>query len=183
MMEGKAMNSLHDANENQAPESGWLWTQGGGEGLLRVLEFAGLPVPGDGLVISPPSGGTLTVWADGRYEFAPSVHEGSPDGEEPVSTFYGYVAEDLYCEIVAGSFVLARAEDSPDLIQGFQAWSLPELLDTAADALLAADASDGAGSFGHDPGDFTSHLDAASHDSLDPALDDLTRLILDSHHA
>lgn len=168
------MNSLHDANESQAPESGWLWTQGGGEGLLRVLEFAGLPVPEDGLVISPPSGGTLTVWADGRYEFAPSVHEGSPDGEEPVSTFYGYVAEDLYCEIVAGSFVLARAEDSPDLMQDFQAWSLPQLLDTAA--LLTAEASDGAGFAEHDPAQFSSLA------GPDPALDDLTRLILDSHH-
>lgn len=176
------MNTLHGASENQVLESWWLWAQGGGDGLLRVLEFAGLPVPEGGLAVSPPTGGTLTVWPDGRYEFAPSAQEGSSDAAEPVSTFYGYMAEDLYGEIVAGSFMLALGADSPDLMQDFQAWSLPELLDNAAEALLTTDASDGAGSFGHDPSNFASHLDAASHDSLDPALDDLTRLILDSHH-
>lgn len=177
------MNTQHDADESRALESGWLWTPGGGDGLLRVLEFAGKPVPDDGLPVSLPSGGTLTVWLDGRYEFAPSAHEDSPDAQEPVSTFYGYVAEDLYGEIVAGSFVLALGEDVPDPMHGFQAWSLPELLDSAADALLAAEASGGAGLFGPGGPDLLSHVDAAIFASLDPDLDDLTRLILDSHHS
>jgi len=182
-MEGTAMNSLHDAKENQAPESGWLWAQGGGEGLLRLLEFAGLPVPEGGLAVSPPTGGTLTVWPDGGYEFAPLAREDSAETEEPVSTFYGYVAENLYGEIVAGSFVLALGEDSPDLMQDFQAWSLPELLDNAAEALLGAEASDVAKFFGHGASDFASPDDTSTHASIDPALDDLTRLILDSQQS
>lgn len=167
------MNTLQIADANTSP-AGRLWAHGGEEGLIRVFEFAGLPVPEDGLSVSPPTGGTLTVWPDGRYEFAAPAHEDSPDAQDAVSTSYAYMAEDLYGEIVAGSFMLALGEDSPDLMQDFQAWSLPHLLDTAA--LLTAEASDGAGLAEHDPAQFSSLA------GPDPALDDLARLILDSHH-
>jgi hypothetical protein len=183
MIEGAAMNSHHDAYGNHSPEKGQLWAQGEGEVMLRVLEFAGLPVPEGGLAISPPTGGVLTVWPDGRYEFAPLAHEDSAETTEPISIFYGYVGEDLYGETVAGSFVLARGEDSPNLMQDFQAWSLPELLDKAAEALLAAEASDEAEFFGHGDPDFASHADAAIHASIDLSLDDLSRLILDSQQS
>ena len=168
------MNTLQIADANNSPAAGRLWAHGGEEALMRVIEFAGLPVLEDGLEVSPPTGGALTVWPDGRYEFVPPMHEGSPAAQDAVSTSYGYMAEDLYGEIVAGSFVLALGEDNLDLMQDFRAWSLSQLLDTAA--LLTADASDGAGFADHDPAQFSILA------SLDPALDDLTRLILDSHH-
>lgn len=170
------MNTLQIGDANNSPAAGRLWAHGGEEALMRVIEFAGLPVPEDGLEINPPTGGALTVWPDGRYEFVPPIHEGSAAAQDAVSTSYGYMAEDLYGEIVAGSFVLALGEDVPDPMHDFQAWSLPELLDSAADALLAAEASGGAGLAGHDLAEFSNLA------SLDPALDDLTRLILDSHH-
>lgn len=168
------MNTLQIANDNKSPVAGRLWSHDGQEDVLRVLEFAGQPVPEDGLALSPPTGGALTVWPDGRYEFAAPAHEDSPDAQDAVSTSYGYMAEDLYGEIVAGSFMLPMGEDNLDLMQDFRAWSLPQLLDTAA--LLTADASGGAGLADHDPAQFSSLA------GLDPALDDLTRLILDSHH-
>lgn len=168
------MNIQSGADVSRILESGQLWAQDEGEALLRVVEFASLPVPDDGLRVRPPCGGTLTVWPDGSYEFVPAS-EDSRGSEQPISTYYGYVAEDLYGEAVTGTFVLARAEDSPDSMHDFQAWSLPEMLDNAA-ALLLEDAPGGAGDSGYDA-DLATRLD-----SLDPALDDLARLILDSHH-
>lgn len=55
--------------------------------MLRVLEFAGMPVPENGLVVSPPFGGMLTVWQDGRYEFAAQLVGEAAEMQEPVSTF------------------------------------------------------------------------------------------------
>lgn len=177
------MNTQRDVDESRAPESGWLWTPGGGDGLLRVLEFAGRPVPEEGLPVSIPSGGMLTVRPDGRYEYAVPAHEGSPDAGAPVSTFYGYVAEDLYGEVVAGSFVLALGEDVPDPMHDFQAWSLPELLDGAVGALLGGDAPELPEFFGPAVSEGAVHAESAGLASPDPGLDDLTRLILDSNHS
>jgi hypothetical protein len=103
----------------------------------------------------------------------------SAEVQEPVSTFYGYVAEDLYGEIVAGSFVLPGGDDSPALMHGFQAWSLPELMDVdgAAEALLHGGYFDTQDYFAHAVPD-GHHIDTLT--GPDPGLDDLTRLILDS---
>ena len=173
------MNSHQNEYASHPAEKGRLWGQGEGDALFRVLEFAGMPVPENGLVVSPPFGGVLTIWPDGRYEFAPQ-QEGEPSGmQEPISTFYGYMAEDLYGEIVAGSFVLAGGDERPDLMQDFQAWSLPELMDVdgAAEALLHGGYFDTQDYFAHDVPD-GHHIDALTGPDL--GIDDLTRLILDS---
>lgn len=168
----------------QPAQRGQLWAQGEGDALLRVLEFSGVPVPEDGLVVSPPSGGALTVWPNGMYEFTPQPEAEPLVAQDPVSTFYGYVAEDLYGEIVAGSFVLAGGEDSSDLMQDFQAWSLPELMDVdgAAEALLHAGPGylDALDSFAHG-GPESHHAETLA--GPDPGIDDLARLILDSQNS
>lgn len=176
------MNLHQNEYVSQPAQKGQLWTQGEGEALLRVLEFSGVPVPEDGLVVSPPSGGTLTVWPNGMYEFTPQSEGETLVMQDPVSTFYGYVAEDLYGEIVAGSFVLAGGEDSPVLMQDFQAWSLPELMDVegAAEALLHVGHLDALDNFAHGVSD-SHHADALA--GPDPAIDDLARLIIDSQNS
>ena len=173
------MNSPQNEYARSPVEKGQLWAQGEGDALLRVLEFAGMPVPENGLVVSPPSGGMLTVWPDGRYEFAAQLVGDAAEMQEPVSTFYGYVAEDLYGEIVAGSFVLPGEDDSPGLMHDFQAWSLPELMDVdgAAEALLHGGYFDTQDYFAHDVPD-GHHVDTLTGPDL--GIDDLTRLILDS---
>jgi len=176
------MNSHQNEYAVQPAQKGQLWAKGEGDALLRVLEFSGVPVPEDGLVISPPSGGTLTVWPNGMYEFTPQSEGEALDVQDPVSTFYGYVAEDFYGETVAGSFVLAAGEGGSALMQDFQAWSLPELMevDGAAEALLHDGHLDALDSFTQGAPD-SHHVDTLA--GPDPGIDDLARLILDSQNS
>ena len=151
---------------------------------LRIVTFAGEPVPEDGLTVHPPQGGELTVWPDGGYAFTPASGDVSAGGQEGVTTYYSYVMEDIYGETSTGTFALNPEDEVPGAMQDFQAWSLPELLDggDAAGFLLAEPQGDffqahGAGdvhSAGADLGV------AGSEPGFD---DDLARLIMDSQHS
>ena len=148
---------------------------------LRIVTFAGEPVPEDGLTVHPPQGGELTVWPDGGYAFTPAAGEVSAGGQESVTTYYSYVMEDIYGETSTGTFALNPEDEVPGTMQDFQAWSLPELLDggDAAGFLLAESHGDffqahGAG----DAHDAAAGLGlAGSEPGFD---DDLARLIMDS---
>jgi hypothetical protein len=97
-----------------------------GDGLaesLKVVEFAGISLPGDAVVLMPPSGGELAVGPDGRYAFTGSAGEFA----DSVSTHYSYVAEAEDGTLVSGSFSLGEhlaSESLPD----FQAWSMDDIL-------------------------------------------------------
>ena len=148
---------------------------------LRVVEFAGLFVPDEGLVINPPAGGELTVWPDGSYAFTSSPVEAGG-----IATHYSYVVETGDGSSFIGSFLLGEEAGVPEGMQDFQAWSLPELLDSvgATEELLAASGMEPVEVFLHDLSGLahpSEHLDAGT---LDADFDDgLARLILDSFNS
>ena len=160
---------------------GRLLEAGNDSNSLRVVEFAGLFVPDEGLVISPPAGGELTVWPDGSYAFTSSPVEAGG-----IATHYSYVVETGDGLSFIGSFLLGEEVGVPEGMHDFHAWSLPELMDVdgAAEELLAASGMESVEVFLHDaPGlDHPSgHLDAAA---LDTDFDDgLARLIIDSFNS
>ncbi|PKN40004.1 MAG: hypothetical protein CVU60_17915 [Deltaproteobacteria bacterium HGW-Deltaproteobacteria-18] len=153
---------------------GRLLEDGNDSNSLRVVEFAGLFVPDEGLVISPPTGGELTVWPNGSYAFTSSsaVAEG-------IATHYSYVVETDDGSSFIGSFLLGEEISVPEAMHDFQAWSLPELMDVdgAAEALLHGGHFDMQDSFAYDVPD-GHHVETLI--GPDPGIDDLTRLILDS---
>jgi hypothetical protein len=91
----------------------------------RVVEFAGFKVSEDGLVLSPPFGGELTVWPDGQYSFVCPV---SGDGRQSmVATHYSYIVEAMDGSTSFGTFALGEQvpeETMPD----FQSWSMDDIL-------------------------------------------------------
>lgn len=101
---------------------------------LRILTFAGQPVPEEGLTVTPPQGGELTIWPDGGYAFLPPEGTETVDGGLPVTTYYSFVMEDIDGSTSVGTFALDPSDEMPSGMQDFQAWSLPELLDAEADA-------------------------------------------------
>ena len=153
---------------------GRLLEDGNDSNSLRVVEFAGLFVPDEGLVISPPAGGELTVWPNGSYAFT-----SSPVEAEGIATHYSYVVETGDGLSFIGSFLLGEEAGVPEGMHDFQAWSLPELMDVdgAAEALLHGGYFDTQDYFAHAVPD-GHHIDTLT--GPDPGLDDLTRLILDS---
>ncbi|UTF50309.1 hypothetical protein NLA06_00035 [Desulfomicrobium sp. ZS1] len=91
----------------------------------RVVEFAGIAVPEDGLVLAPPFGGELTVWPDGQYSFVCPVS--GDGGQSMVATHYSYIVEAMDGSTSFGTFALgeqAPEETMPD----FQSWSLDDIL-------------------------------------------------------
>lgn len=105
-------------------ETGQLWAASGAEASVRVVEFAGHPVPEEGLSLIPPQGGELTVWPDGRYEFV-------IDDEAQIvglDTYFGYVAEDAQGAQILGSFSVDEVFSVPEAMSGFQSWSMDDLL-------------------------------------------------------
>ncbi|WP_028578376.1 hypothetical protein [Desulfomicrobium escambiense] len=149
---------------------------------LRMISFAGQPVPDDGLTIQTPQGWDLTVWPDGRYAFA-QPEGGAAGGQAPVTTYYSYVMEDIDGSTSVGTLALNPGDEAPGPMEDFQAWSLPELLHDEADAarlLLGGEdghdhAAAAADALVHEP-----HLDFMGDGSFD---DDLTRLILHSQNS
>ena len=153
---------------------GRLLEDGNDSNSLRVVEFAGLFVPDEGLVISPPAGGELTVWPNGSYAFTSSSAEAGG-----IATHFSYVVETDDGSSFIGSFLLGEEAGVPEGMQDFQAWSLPELMDVdgAAEALLQGGYLDMQDSFAYDMPD-GHHVDTLNGPDL--GIDDLTRLILDS---
>jgi hypothetical protein len=151
---------------------------------LRIVTFAGEPVPEDGLTVHPPQGGEMTVWPDGGYAFTPAVGGISAGGQEAVTTYYSYVLEDIYGETITGTFALNPENEVPGAMRDFHAWSLPELIDggDAAGILLA-----------EPPGDFFQMSGTEDDRSaatvlgvigLEPGFDDdLARLLIDSQNS
>lgn len=94
-----------------------------GEGVFRVTEFGGHPVPEDGLALEIPAGGVLTVWPDGRYVFEGTFW----DEESLVNTYYSFVVDFFDGTTTVGSFALGEQvpeETMPD----FQSWSMEDIL-------------------------------------------------------
>mgnify|MGYP001389082354 CR=1 FL=1 len=151
---------------------------------IRIISFAGEPVPEDGLMVHPPQGGELTVWPDGGYAFTPAAGEVSAVGQEAVTTYFSYVMEDIYGETSTGTFALNPEDEVPGAMQDFQAWSLPELLDggDAAGFLLA----EPQGEFFQAPGAgdvLSAAVDLGVVGSEPGFDDDLARLIMDSQNS
>ena len=148
----------------------------------RILSFAGQHVPDDGLAVATPQGWTLTVWPDGRYDLTPPADASADTDRAPVKTYYPFVMEDVDGSESAGTFSLEPGDMLSGAIEGFQGWSLSELLDEADVSLhLLGDA----------PGN---HADAAASQALpvephvelmgaDGFDDDLTQLIIHSQHS
>lgn len=149
---------------------------------LTIIAFAGQPVPDDGLVIQPPQGGELTIWPDGGYAFVPPEGGVVVDGQAPVTTYYSFVLEDVDGSTSVGTFALNPAEEVPGGNDDFRAWSLPELLQDEADAvLLLAGAQDvHADATGVDAHVSLLQAEFVAADSFD---DDLTHLIMQSFHS
>lgn len=164
--------------DDSLAEKGMLLEDGRDPGSVRVVEFGGLFVPEDGLVVSPPFGGELTVWPDGSYAFAASVAAG-----EGVATHYSYVVETSDGSSFMGSFSLGEDVGVSDAMQDFQAWSLPELLDGAVDSLLSGADPGLLEFFASDASDHAGHAQSMSLADSGSEIDDLTRLILDSQHS
>jgi hypothetical protein len=95
-------------NEDVLSQRGAFLEGGGDPGLFRVVEFGGLQVPEDGLVVHPPSGGELTVWPDGSYAITASMADW-----ESVATHYSYVVETPDGATFTGSFSLGEASGWP----------------------------------------------------------------------
>ena len=120
------MNHPFQNNETAShAQTGHFWPDPESSDYLRVVEFAGLAVSEDGLVLAPPFGGELTVWPDGQYSF---VCPASGDvGMSMVATHYSYIVEAMDGGTSFGSFALgeqAPEETMPD----FQSWSLDDIL-------------------------------------------------------
>ncbi len=149
--------------------------------IIKIVSFAGLDVPDDGLTVYPPQGGELTVYPDGGYAFTPPEGGFDESGPPPVTTYYSFVMEDLDGEMSTGTFALSPREEMPDEMQDFQAWSLPELLHDEADAarLLfgGEDVHVNAGAADMSVADAYPEFTGA--DSFD---DDVAKLLVDSHH-
>lgn len=97
--------------------------------MSRILTFAGQPVPEEGLTVSLPQGGELTVWPDGGYAFTPSADDAFSDGQEPLTTYYSYDIEDIDGTVSSGAFVLNFNEVAPEeTMPDFQAWSMDDIL-------------------------------------------------------
>ena len=108
---------------------------------LRILSFAGHPVPDDGLTISPPQGGEFTVWPDGGYAYTPPEGGVVLEPEASVSTFYSYVMEDMDGEVSVGTFALNPGEAALDPMPDFEAWSVDDILALEDAVGLAVDLS------------------------------------------
>lgn len=150
---------------------------------LRMISFAGQPVPDAGLTIRTPQDWGLTVWPDGSYAFAPP-EGGASDGQAPVTTYYSYVMEDIDGSTSVGTLALNPGDAASGPMEDFQAWSLSELLHDEADASLllggeggqsGLEAAVGADAHANEP-----HLEFMGDGSFD---DDLTRLILHSQNS
>ena len=154
--------------------------------ILRIVSFAGESVPDDGLTIYPPQGGELTVWPDGGYAFVPPAGGVVADGQGPVTTYFGFVMEDIDGETSVGTFSLTPGDEMPGIMEDFRAWSLSELLQGesgVAQLLMDAEAvSDPI--FDGDVGHFA--VDSGISDIIggDSAIDDdLTQLIMISQNS
>ena len=148
---------------------------------LKITQFAGHPVPEDGLTVHPPQGGELTVWPDGGYAFVPPEGGVVVDGQEPVTTYYSFVMEDIDGEASVGTFSLTPGNDLPAGMDDFHAWSLPDLLhgDSGA-AQLLLDAETVSGSvFEGSVADISHGAEFSDIISQDSSVaDDLTLMIL-----
>jgi hypothetical protein len=113
-------------------DNGLHWEAAPMTDTLKIITFAGHPVPEDGLTVHPPQGGELTVWPDGGYAFMPP--EGAAEADSAVTTYYSFVMEDIDGSTSVGTFALDPSEEMPVGMQDFQAWSLPELLGAEAEA-------------------------------------------------
>ncbi len=151
------------------------------DGLVafRVSEFGGHPVPEEGLTLEIPGGGLLTVWPDGEYT---CLDGGRPD-ESLVNTYFSYVVETSDGSSLVGSFSLGEGSDVPAGMQGFQAWSLPGLLDGAVESLLSGAAPELLEFFTPDASEHANHAESVALSGHGSELDDLTRLILESQNS
>jgi hypothetical protein len=174
----KINQPVQGVTEDSLSERGMLMEDGGDPGSLRVVEFGGLFVPEDGLVVSPPFGGELAVWPDGSYAFTASLAEG-----EGVATHYSYVVETTDGSSFMGSFSLGEEAILPEAMQDFQAWSLPEFMDGAVASLLNGAAPGLMEYFAPDASDHAGHSESMTLAEHGSEFDDLTRLILDSQNS
>jgi hypothetical protein len=165
-------------NEDVLSQRGAFLEDGGDPGLFRVVEFGGLQVPEDGLVVHPPSGGELTVWSDGSYAITASMADW-----EGVATHYSYVVETPDGATFTGSFSLGEASGLAEAMQDFHAWSLPGLMDGAVEALLSGETPEMLEFFAPGESDHAGHAESMILADVGPELDDLTRLILESHNS
>ena len=163
--------------EDSLFERGTLLEDGRDPGSVRVVEFGGHFVPEGGLVVSPPFGGELTVWPDGSYAFTSSLPAG-----ESVATHYSYVVETSDGSSFMGSFSLGEDVGAFEAMQGFQAWSLPELLDGAVGSLLSGASPELLEFFAPDASEHAGHVESVALSGYGSELDDLTRLILESQN-
>jgi len=173
----KTNQPAQGVTEESLLERGMLMEDGGDPGSLRVVEFGGLFVPDEGLVVHPPFGGELTVWPDGSYAFTASAATGA------VATHYSYVVETADSSSFMGSFSLGEDVGISEAMQDFQAWSLPELIDGAVDSLLNGVAPELLEYFASNAPDHADHAESMSLVEHGSELDDLTRLILDSQNS
>ena len=95
---------------------------------LKIITFAGHPVPDDGLTISPPQGGEFTVWPDGGYAYIPPEGGVVLESGALISTFYSYEMEDVDGEVTVGTFALTPGEEAIDPMPDFQSWSMDDIL-------------------------------------------------------
>jgi hypothetical protein len=151
------------------------------EGLVafRVTEFAGQPVPEDGLTLDIPGGGLITVWPNGEY----ALQNGTGEDDSLVNTYFSYVVETSDGSFVTSSFSLGEDVGASEAMQDFQAWSLPELIDGAVDSLLNGAAPELLEYFASNAPDHADHAESMSLPEHGSELDDLTRLILDSQNS
>lgn len=149
---------------------------------IKIVSFAGLDVPEDGLKVYPPQGGELTVFPDGGYAFTPAAGNDEVAGEPPVTTYYSFLMEDIDGEISTGTFALSPREEMPAEMGDFHAWSLPELLHDEGGAtrlLLGGDEAHG-GPAALDTAVVDAHLEFSGLGSFD---DDLVQLIITSQQS
>lgn len=154
--------------------------------MLRILTFAGQPVPENGLTVAPPQGGMLTVWPDGGFAFTPPQEAGYSDGQDPLTTYYSYDMQDIDGVISSGVFAFNPEEALPDAMHEFQAWSLPDLLDGDGLASLDLAGVDVQLPVTYDVGiaDHTSHgPDLATVASGSLFEDDVMHLLVHSQHS
>lgn len=95
---------------------------------LKIITFAGHPVPENGLTLSPPQGGEFTVWPDGGYAYIPPEGGVILEPGASVSTFYSYVMEDVDGEVTVGTFALTPGEAVLDPMPDFESWSMDDIL-------------------------------------------------------
>lgn len=103
----------------------------------RLVAFAGQSVPDDGLNVFPPCGGVLTVWPDGRFVFASEADGAADAGRDEVGVYYPYALEDVDGSLVVGSFSMHDAGQAVERVDGFQAWSVADVLDMDSSLSIA----------------------------------------------